>query len=483
MKQSFSFFPLFCYSDTSSPIKPAVKDSEEKKKENFLFGSSDIASLSFQSVAASSIGDSPFGQKTSNKSAGFAGAGSKLFTSQSPGGDEHEAEHEGDNDGPHFEPIIPLPDKIDVKTGEENEEVMFSHRAKLYRFVAEDKQWKERGVGDIKLLRNNLTGKMRVLMRREQVLKLCANHHITTDMKLMPNAGSERSWVWSTAADFSEEGCKAERLAVRFKTEDIAKQFKEKFEECQEIIKNQASLKLPVQEEAAHEEKVEEDLLAKFKAAEGSWECDACMVRNDSDKLACAACASPKPGVEAAQVPPNIGKPLFGSGVPTIGAGFTFGSGALSANTGVSFGSMSASGSTGQSGSENPFPSFSAPSSFTFGSLNQTPSTSATKAKETVQSETKTVSVDQEEKALSAGQEGERETQGGASGMANAEEDSKPDESSNDSHPEERVPLSSEKQPVENNSNDNGIDQNESVGEGASQPDSFVPSLTDEPED
>ena len=456
-----------------------------------MFGSSDIASLSFQSVAASSIGNSPFGEKTNNKSPGFPGAGSKLFTSQSPGGDEHEAEHEGDNDGPHFEPIIPLPDKIDVKTGEENEEVMFSHRAKLYRFVAEDKQWKERGVGDIKLLRNNLTGKMRVLMRREQVLKLCANHHITTDMKLMPNAGSERSWVWSTAADFSEEGCKAERLAVRFKTEDIAKQFKEKFEECQEVLKNQASLKLPVQEEAAHEEKGEEDLLAKFKAAEGSWECDICMVRNDSEKLECAACASPKPGVEATQVPPNIGQPLFGSGVPTSGASFTIGSAALSASTGVSFGFISASGSTGQSGSENPFSSFgsekqtssSASSNVTFGFTNQTPSTPVTKAKETVQSERKTVPVDQEEKALSARQEEERETQGGASEMENAEENSKPDESSNDTHPEERVPLSSEKQPVANNSVDNSIDQNESVGEGASQPDSVVPSLTGEPQD
>ena len=213
---------------------------------------------------------------------------------------------------------------------EENEEVMFCHRAKLYRFLAEDKQWKERGVGDIKLLRNNLTGKMRVLMRREQVLKLCANHHITTDMKLMPNAGSERSWVWSTAADFSEEGCKAERLAVRFKNEHIAKQFKEKFEECQEILKTQALLKLPIQEKAAQEEKGDQIYWPSLKLL-GSWECDACLVRNDSDKVECAACGSLKGGVEATQVPSSTGRLLFGSGLPTSGAGFTFGSAAPSA--------------------------------------------------------------------------------------------------------------------------------------------------------
>ena len=197
-----------------------------------------------QSVAASSIENSPFGQNAKAKSKKFVGARSTLFASQSPGGETHEEEEqEGDHDGPHFEPIISLPEKIDVKTGEEDEEVMFSHRSKLYRFVAKEKQWKERGIGDIKLLRNVTSGKMRVLMRRDQVLKLCANHQITTEMSLQPNAGSDRSWVWSTHADFSEGECKAERLAVRFKNEDIAKQFKEKFEECQEMLRNKASLK------------------------------------------------------------------------------------------------------------------------------------------------------------------------------------------------------------------------------------------------
>ena len=105
-----------------------------------------MASLSFQSLAASSFGSSPFGQKSQQKSSGFIGAGAQLFASQNTEDDAGTAEV--DHDGPHFEPIIPLPDKIHVKIGEEDEEAMFSHRAKLYRFVADDKQWKERGVGD-----------------------------------------------------------------------------------------------------------------------------------------------------------------------------------------------------------------------------------------------------------------------------------------------------------------------------------------------
>ena len=354
---------------TSAPSIPS--------QSSFLFGSPSVALLSFQSVATSSLTASPFGKTTPDKSPGIKGAGSQLFATPKTE-DDNEGVEVDDNhpDGPHFEPIISLPEKIDVRTGEEDEEVMFSHRAKLFRFVAEEKQWKERGIGDIKLLRNVTSGKMRVLMRRDQVLKLCANHQITSDMSLQPNAGSDRSWVWSTHADFSEGECKAERLAVRFKNEEIAGNFKEKFEKCQEMLKNQASLKPPVQKETVHAEAVKEDLVAKFKAEEGSWECDTCMVRNGSDKLVCAACTSPKPGIKDSRGKKSEGKPIFGSGATSSGTGFTFGS-AASSGTGFSFGSGATlsgkgfvSGSTGTNkGSAKPF--------FSFGSSNQIPSSSS----------------------------------------------------------------------------------------------------------
>jgi hypothetical protein len=55
----------------------------------------------------------------------------------------------------HFEPVVHLPE-VETKTGEEDEDVVFSERAKLYRL--DNKQWKERGVGNMKILRHKHTG-------------------------------------------------------------------------------------------------------------------------------------------------------------------------------------------------------------------------------------------------------------------------------------------------------------------------------------
>ena len=48
--------------------------------------------------------------------------------------DRHDESAEHDHD-PHFEPIIPLPELVQVKTGEEDEEELFGHKAKMYRSV------------------------------------------------------------------------------------------------------------------------------------------------------------------------------------------------------------------------------------------------------------------------------------------------------------------------------------------------------------
>ncbi|NXG59468.1 RBP2 ligase, partial [Hemiprocne comata] len=223
-----------------------VNDHTNSQRNVFNFGSKHIPSMSFREN---------MGQNT-HKNLAFEK--SDMFSVQEPSkpvfmtsnsdlaNRSHETEggstHGGDedDDGPHFDPVVPLPDKIEVKTGEEDEEEFFCNRAKLFRFDAESKEWKERGIGNVKILKHKVSGKFRLLMRRDQVLKICANHYINTDMKLTPNAGSDKSFVWH-ALDYADELPKPEQLAIRFKTPEEAMLFKSKFEESQNILKTLGS--------------------------------------------------------------------------------------------------------------------------------------------------------------------------------------------------------------------------------------------------
>lgn len=135
---------------------------------------------------------------------------------------------------PDFKPIVPLPAEVKVSTGEEDEVAIFSARAKLFRFV--DKQWKERGIGEMKLLKHKVTGKVRVLMRREQVHKICANHIISWEMEIKPMKNETKAYFW-VANDFAEETLVIEKFSIRFKTADIAKDFYDAFEKARQETK------------------------------------------------------------------------------------------------------------------------------------------------------------------------------------------------------------------------------------------------------
>ncbi|XP_053561416.1 E3 SUMO-protein ligase RanBP2 [Bombina bombina] len=221
---------------------------------------------------------------------------------ESDGGSEHAA----DDDGPHFEPIIPLPEKVEVKTGEEDEEEMFCNRAKLFRFDADSKEWKERGIGNVKILRHRISGKIRLLMRREQVLKICANHYINADMKLKPIFGSDKSYVWH-AFDYADEMPKPEQLAIRFKTVDEATLFKARFEEAQKLLgiveSSTASSKQGtekettrlVSKESGKTNRAAQNFGSPFFIKEGEWRCDVCLVKNTGNAEMCLSCQNPNP--------------------------------------------------------------------------------------------------------------------------------------------------------------------------------------------
>lgn len=122
-----------------------------------------------------------------------------------------------------------------VPIGEENETELYSQRAKLYRYT--EKEWKERGIGDMKMMmmKEINSNKIRLLMRREKILKVCCNHNISGDMELRPMPGTKNAWVWD-ALDYSEGVSEHETLALRFKHQAHATEFKELFERCKAIV-------------------------------------------------------------------------------------------------------------------------------------------------------------------------------------------------------------------------------------------------------
>ena len=100
-------------------------------------------------------------------------------------------------------------------------------RVKLYRFRDE---WKERGAGWGRLLRDNDKKSISLLMRQDQTKKIVANFIISDQIDLKPMAGNAKAWTWY-CMDYSEdESGSKELLACRFKELDHKQEFKDKIE-------------------------------------------------------------------------------------------------------------------------------------------------------------------------------------------------------------------------------------------------------------
>ena len=245
-----------------------------------------------------------------------------------------------------FKPLVSLPE-VEVKTGEENFEKLFTDRCKLYRFDKATSEWKERGLGDLSVQKRTDTpaGKViiRILMRWEKTLKICANHQINAGMKLEPfSAADTKSYKWF-AQDFSDGEMKPELLAVRFKTKEQADKFKAVFEAAQRQVTASGdspvkATEKPVPAVPAAAEVKPLGWGDQFKPKDGAWSCKECYSSNPADKMACAACATPKPGTAAvvsgksslasmlsstAAAPAPASKFSFGGPLPGSGASET----------------------------------------------------------------------------------------------------------------------------------------------------------------
>ncbi|XP_042203503.1 ranBP2-like and GRIP domain-containing protein 3 isoform X1 [Homarus americanus] len=284
----------FAFSTPSTDIKEEEDNTGVPASTGGPIGGDTSGSmLTFGSVAATSASAGLFTTKVPQ-----AFEPKTLFgiSTGSPSKDDSDDKVEEYEPQVDFQPVIPMPDLVEVKTGEEGEEKLFCERAKLYRYDKDSKEWKERGVGELKVLKNNSSGKVRVLMRRDQIHKVCANHFLTADMKLSPMKVSDKAWIWA-AHDYADQEMKEEQFAARFKTQELALAFKEAFEKAQHSLSTSttAETTAPVPPPQDTVTSTTKSLADMFRPAAGSWECGVCLVRNTAASKLCVSCSSKKP--------------------------------------------------------------------------------------------------------------------------------------------------------------------------------------------
>lgn len=73
--------------------------------------------------------------------------------------------------------------------------MLFSASVDLYRFVSGSGA-KKRGSGEIKILKNVETGKFRCVMRREQILNVCANFAISPGFEVLSTKMGDNVLSW-----------------------------------------------------------------------------------------------------------------------------------------------------------------------------------------------------------------------------------------------------------------------------------------------
>ena len=123
--------------------------------------------------------------------------------------------------------VLDLPD-VKLESGEENLTELFSARTKLYRW--RDDQWKERGVGNFRIMEDKESKKRSCILRQETTMKIMAYFFLVGEglCVLREMKTAEKSLFWS-CVDLSEGKSQLEKFCLRFKTVEEVEQFKKEF--------------------------------------------------------------------------------------------------------------------------------------------------------------------------------------------------------------------------------------------------------------
>ena len=166
----------------AAPAKPFTfgqtnKDDTDAPKPTFQFG------FNSQKPNDSTSEAKPLFSFGSTATSGATGFGAVASSNPPAGNDDKVEEEEVQGD---FKPIARMSgEKMEsASTGEENEELLYTKRTKLMLFNPEDKElpYVNKGLGDLKVLKNKDSGKSRIVIRADGGLRILLNTLISKDM-------------------------------------------------------------------------------------------------------------------------------------------------------------------------------------------------------------------------------------------------------------------------------------------------------------
>ena len=102
---------------------------------------------------------------------------------------------------------------MEVETGTEDEEVVYDVRAKLFIFGETmldagtgKMSWRERGVGQARILRHKEHQRLRILMRQEKTMKVICNHALDRERREGEQGAHQDPALSSDAAGWKAPG-------------------------------------------------------------------------------------------------------------------------------------------------------------------------------------------------------------------------------------------------------------------------------------
>lgn len=127
-------------------------------------------------------------------------------------------------------PSMTLPVLDASELAPKDEAVIYKQRGQIFRW--REGEWKERGAGDVMLLKHKGTDRTRFLMWQEKTFKTIANFNLVETSShycLLHPDDDPKTWTWC-CEDHSDDCTYDEKFALHFKTEECAVAFKNAFD-------------------------------------------------------------------------------------------------------------------------------------------------------------------------------------------------------------------------------------------------------------